>query len=254
MSSKYLFILILPFLWSCAAKKQLHEVKQKEVPKSVDISINDLKNAQLNYETFTTKGKANFSLDGKGYDVTVNLRNKKGEALWLSVTYMAGLEAARLMITPDSVKLLNRLTSEYAAYPFEFIHRYTTKQIDFNELEAMLVGNTLNLILESRPLVERENGVILYRGSSGDLKFESIYSSLFKPKQLILQKENPSQALNISYDSYAQIAEKLLPFKIEINSSVDTKNAKVILEYLNPQFNVPFELPFSVPKRFTRIE
>src|SRR5690606_7210919 len=133
--NKYWLLLFVPLFWSCAAKRKLKEVKQESIVKENEISADDLRRTQLNYETFTARAKTNLSLDGKAYDVTLNLRNKRNEIIWASLTYVAGLEAVRVLITPDSVKLLNRLTSEYAVYPFNFIHRYTSRQIDFKALE-----------------------------------------------------------------------------------------------------------------------
>ena len=252
--SKYWILLFVPLFWSCAAKKKLKEVKQEKIVKENEISTNDLKKTQLDYETFTAKAKTNLSLDGKVYDVTLNLRNKKSEIIWVSLTYVAGLEAVRVLITPDSVRLLNRMTSEYAVYPFKFIHRYTSKQIDFKALEAMLVGNSLDLLLGSDPSITKENGLLLLKGNSADLMFESVYSSLFKPQSLSLKKQMPAQSLNINYDSYTQIEGKLVPFKIGIASQIESKEIKIGLEYQNPQFNIPLEYPFTIPKRFTHIE
>lgn len=254
MSSKYWVFLLLPFLWSCVAKKQLREVKQKDVAKEIEASTEDLKNNQLNYQTFTAKAKANLNLEGKGYDVSLNIRNKKGEVIWVSVTYVAGLEVARLMITPDSVSVLNRMNSEYAIYPFNFIHRYTSSQIDYKALEAMIVGNTLDLVINTTPVIESINGLLSYKGIAGDLMFESLYSALFKPQRLILEKANPLQSLNVDYERYALTDGRLVPFKIGISSAIDNRIVKIDLEYLTPQFDVPLEFPFSVPKRFTRIE
>jgi hypothetical protein len=47
--------------------------------------------------------------DGKNYDVNATMRMYKDSAIWLSANAVLGIEAMRVLITKDSVKLLNKL-------------------------------------------------------------------------------------------------------------------------------------------------
>src|SRR5690606_36685661 len=56
-----------------------------------------------------------------------------------------GIEVARVLITPDRIQIINRIQNEYIDKPFDYIYRYTSQEMGFNEIEDLLVGNMLSL-------------------------------------------------------------------------------------------------------------
>ena len=73
---------------------------------------------QVDYNTAVIKAKADLRIDNNDNEVGMNIRMEKGKAIWVSVTAIAGLEVARALITPDSIKILNKLESTYIKKPF----------------------------------------------------------------------------------------------------------------------------------------
>ena len=48
----------------------------------------------------------------KAIPLNANIRMQKDSVIWISATALLGIEAVRLLITPDSFKMINRLISE----------------------------------------------------------------------------------------------------------------------------------------------
>ena len=69
------------------------------------------KAAQLDWFTAQLKGKAQFN--GNQYPINAQLRMRKDSVIWISASAFLGIEAARLLLTPDSFKMINRLNSTY---------------------------------------------------------------------------------------------------------------------------------------------
>ena len=72
-------------------------------------SLTGLINTPLNFTTFYGKAKADFSSERASGNVTVYIRMQKDSVIWISITGPLNIEGARVLITPDSVKIINKL-------------------------------------------------------------------------------------------------------------------------------------------------
>src|SRR5690606_13157953 len=75
------------------------------------------------------RAKTRVEMGKSVHDVTLHVRIERDRAIWLSVTAILGVEAARILITPDSVKILNKLQGEYISKPFAYIYNYTNREL-----------------------------------------------------------------------------------------------------------------------------
>lgn len=248
------FILILFFVTSCKTKQKLTTSSPiKKITTKSKISTEDLLKYETDFKTFQSKSKTHISLDGKSYDVNLSLRIKKGEIIWASITAFAGMEVARILITPDTIKLMNRMESEYTIKPFSFIHTYTSNKIDFTALESLLIGNSIPFTLSKGDLDLEENQATI-KGTEGSLSFNSRYSNLLKPVNVQLQNNYSGQQLSIRYSNYSLFTDKQLPVNLTIISKINLNNINLDIEYQAPQFDISQDYPFNVPKRYTLIK
>ena len=163
-----LFILFLVLtLFGCKAKKPLvdNRTPAAELPKTENkILLKSILASQLDFATFTTKAATQLDFKDKNFDVTLNIRIKKSEIIWVSVTAIAGVEVARVLITPDSIHVMDRINDEYLKKPFKFIQSFTSKQVDYATLEALLVGNNIPFTLTEKSEITQNNGVVSLNG------------------------------------------------------------------------------------------
>ena len=126
------FGLALAFLLSCAPKKRLvpsggYEKRVSRAERA-DVFAHAAQH-QRHFTTFSGRAKSVLAINGKErYDVTANVRIVHDEAIWISVTALMGIEVARVLITPDSVKIINRLQAEYIKKPLEYLHHFTSSE------------------------------------------------------------------------------------------------------------------------------
>src|SRR5215207_3147208 len=72
--------------------------------------FNTIQSNKIGFNSFSAKVKVNFEgNDGKKSDFNAFIRLKKDSVLWISINAALGIEAFRVMITPDSVRVLNKL-------------------------------------------------------------------------------------------------------------------------------------------------
>ncbi|WP_316798765.1 DUF4292 domain-containing protein [Pedobacter frigidisoli] len=214
-----------------------------------------LNNKQLRFNTLSLKAKASLDIAGDANDVTMNFRIKDKEVIWVSITALGGAyEPARALITPDSIKIMNRAKSQYLSKPFSYIYNFTNKQVNFNTLQAILTGNAASEFLTAQSDVKQENGVWLVSGRKQDLDYRLLFNTLFKVAETNLNDTKNGQALKVSYTDYQKLNESLFPSALQINTLSGTKKINISLQFVKIDGNVPVEFPFKVPKSYTLVK
>src|ERR1700676_4128871 len=114
---KLLIICCLLILVSCKARKHMvtngasGNIAKPTGNKRVELEA--IRAGQTNFNTFSGKAHTTLDFSGNSNDVTLNIRIKRDQKIWVSITAIAGIEVARALITPDSILIINRLQSLY---------------------------------------------------------------------------------------------------------------------------------------------
>src|SRR5690606_28598736 len=130
--------LALAVMFSCGPKKQV--VSTGEGGTAVSgaaraMVMEHVAQQRMHYTTFNGRAKSSLTLNNKErYDVTASIRLIRDEAIWISMTALLGMEVARVLITPDSIKVINRLQSTYICTPFAYLHDFTGSSLYFSDL------------------------------------------------------------------------------------------------------------------------
>src|SRR5690606_5392253 len=118
-------LVFMVILSGCAVKKatETTEGVRKEVSRLEKKRILDkLGSNQLIYTTYSGKAKTNLTVNDRSFNATMNLRIKHNEAIWVSVTVFMGIEAARVLITPERIQIINRIEGKFIDKPFDYIY------------------------------------------------------------------------------------------------------------------------------------
>lgn len=247
------------FVSACKPKKEIVVAPPTKTETKTDNSkaeaLTLLNSKQLKFNTLSLKAKATLDIAGDVNDVTMNFRMKDKEAIWVSITALGGAyEPARALITPDSIKIMNRAKSEYLKKPFSYIYNFTNKQVNFNTLQAILTGNAMGEFLTAESDVKQENGVWVVSGSKSELDYKLLFNTLFKVSETNLNDAKNGQALKVTYTDYQKLNESLFPSALQIKTLSKAKRINIDLQFVKIDGNVPVDFPFNVPKRFTVVK
>jgi hypothetical protein len=268
--NKYIVVLCLLALFSCKAKKQLVAVRKPDtttttapiataiVPKVVvdNFKVNKLiaiRAKQVDFNTFSGKAQAKLSIDGSDHDVTMTIRIKKNQEIWVSITAVLGIEVARALITPDSIKVLNRLDATYLKKPFNYVYSYTSRQINYKTLESLLIGNAIPELISDSASLKPDNGNVIVSGNLHELAYQLILNPGLKVNQTHMSSQTAGQSLQVDNAAFIQATNRAIPSQININSSSKQKKIQVELHYTKADFDQSLSFPFSVPARFALI-
>jgi len=214
-----------------------------------------LKARQIGYNTFNAKVDVDYrGGDGKRYDLNANIRMFKDSIIWISGSAILGIEVMRVLITKDSIKLLNKHDKTYTARSIDYLQEVTELPLDLKILQNLLVGNVVYL----------DSNLVSY---SKDPNSVSILSIGHWFKNLITLSEPDRAVQRIKLDdadisrnrtavlSYSDYETKKGPaFPTKRNITVAEKSRLDIkLDFKNYDFNNEVSFPFSVPKNYSRL-
>lgn len=133
------FFIIAIVFSSC--KTQQATVKNSIKDIDVDVLFNKMKENELQFQTLSFKAEINAKINRKKSGFGATVRMQRDSMIWISVTPGLGLEAARILITQDSLFFMNRINKEYVCSDFSYISQRFKVDVDFNMLQSLLLGN-----------------------------------------------------------------------------------------------------------------
>lgn len=216
--------------------------------------FSQVKKNRIDFKTFTAKIRVEYTdKDGKGPDLTVFARMVKDSAIWLSINAtIFSYEAFRVLITPDSIKVLNKKEKEYQLRSVGYLQELVQLPFDFSTLQDLIIGNPVYLDSNIVSYKKNETAVLLL--STGRLfkhlltldasnyqlqhsKLDDINASRNRTCDLTYSKWESKDGINFSTERKISVAEK---------SRLD-----VDMDFKQYGFNEAFSLPFAIPKNYT---
>jgi len=95
------------------------------------------------YETLSFKTDVSVEMKGDKKSFKNNIRIKKDSAIWMSISPALGIEVARVIITKDSIKLIDKWNDQYYLGEFDYINEQFDTDLDFYILQDILVANPI---------------------------------------------------------------------------------------------------------------
>ena len=170
-------------------------------------------------ERLLLKGQAKFLSEGKEQTAKFNVRLVPDSAIWISLSSM-NYEGIRMLLTPDSLRFINRLDKNYYLGDYGWFEKILGIQVDFQEVQSILLGHTIYLSdNESIEMDIRENYYVLSTYVRGTTQ---------------------------EYDSLYYISNFLHPgtYKtLKISAFDFIKQQEITVEYLKFETETPYQLP-----------
>lgn len=93
-----------------------------------------------NYEWMSAKMSGELKTEDEAYDFSGNLRMRRDSTVWITVSGSMGMEGARVLITQDSVIVVNRVDKTYFMEPLSVIAE-TEHTPSLQDLQVALLGD-----------------------------------------------------------------------------------------------------------------
>jgi len=243
--------LVLLFAASCKTKKVVTDGNLNSSVTAKTIIKQHYQN-ELNFKTIRGKLKIDYSDGSTSQGVPLSLRMEKNKAIWVS----APLGIVKAYITPGRVSFYNKLQKEYFDGDFTFLSNMLGTELDFEQVQNILLGQALLNLNDGQYNVELvENQYQLKPKRANDL-FKILFeidAKNFKMAAQQLSQPLKKRLLQINYTAYQQIENKILPNTIEIDAKDGDSKNKIAIEYRAIEFDRALRFPYKIPKGYDEI-
>lgn len=220
------------------------------------IDRNKLNIQELDLEYFSTKSRIKYKDPSQSFAANATIRLKKDSLIWISVSPALGIEAVRCLITNDSITIINKINKEYYVQNFEELSEKFNVEINFELIQAMLLGNLPKNKLPLRKVI-KQNDHFLIKQAGGGLKIDNYISrDNMKVEKVMIEEGSDDYSLLLEYGNFQMLDSLIFPYKnlISISNGKDASASTVIdIEHNKAEVgdkNLSF--PFSIPKKYER--
>ena len=133
-------LVCIAVLAGCSKKKETITVTGPATPNYI---TSNMEANMLDYQWFAAKVATEVNMNGEKMSFKTNLRMRKDSIIWMSISPALGIEVARMVVTPDSVKFIDKWNDKYYLGTHEFIEQRINIDLDFGLLQDLAVGNPI---------------------------------------------------------------------------------------------------------------
>ena len=243
--NKSLFgILIVCTLSACVGPKGIINNSSRSV--SHILKNSQEKGAEVDWFTAQLKGQA--QLNDKTYPISAQLRMRQDSVIWISVSAILGLEAARIHLTPDSVKLINRLNSTYFIGDVKELTKRYNFHLSFYEIQNVLLAKHSFSKPNTFKLLPSKQDYILF-ADLDTANYTLRLNSEFLPLE-INSVQQDSISLKLSYSNFVDIQGQWLPQNTDLQVLTLNNGINFTYSYSKMLVNRPKKIKFSIPSSY----
>ncbi|KPM48626.1 DUF4292 domain-containing protein [Jiulongibacter sediminis] len=242
-------------------QKSIAEIPKSEIDTVDSLQIEEVLNFEIiesDFDYLKLKSKIDLQSEAISQSFPANVHIQKDSVIWISVS--VGIEAARCLITQDSILCLDRINRTYYSLSIEDLSTQFNFDFDFKLLQALLVGN---LPLDRKP-GDRIEPNSLYTSlfqNANNISIENQIDNVTHKLNTILAEDVQGKSkLGISYaDFIPLLTGQLVPHsiftKIDVLKGDEIKTTTLEFKHTKFEFtDQKLRFPYSVPKSYTKGE
>jgi hypothetical protein len=257
-------ILVVAGLSSCKSKRGV--IKQPIKAEGPEYLFEKLKDNEFRFQTFSAKFNIEYSEDKKLYEFKGQIRIVKDSVIWITFGQDLGIEIARLLITQDSVKFVDRINKKYFVGDYAFVNEFLKTNIDFGILESIVLGNDFDYYEKAKFKASIDGGEY-HLNTQGRSKLKKYVRNSADDERIFLQsmwldpatfkitriniKEltEDSKKLTAYYSDFEEINDHLFPFRLDYEVAAETP-IEVRVKYSKIELNESLNFPFKIPSKY----
>ncbi len=266
--SAYIFLFITSALLISSCKISKHAIRKKAIVDSSALVhkqflLDSMANQALvdqykpiweprnDFETFNCKTKMRYDGKNEKQTFSASIRIVKDKQIWVHISALDIFNVARVLITPDTLKMLLYTKNEAYILPYLELNNYIPVSLGFKDLQNLLIGNPLENISNTYNATETDNTLTLqsvlsaFSQSTTYNKQDSLIKSIGLQS---IEENGPScvvQFFDYNKENYNRFANVKT---FNINNKGD--NYFIDMQIQKFSFNEKVEMPFTIPKNF----
>ncbi|MCB0640633.1 MAG: DUF4292 domain-containing protein [Phaeodactylibacter sp.] len=247
------FLVVLSLLAaSCktGSRQQFGDLK----PRSAKFLTEKMIEQQVAVDWLSAKAHITYADAYETVKLTANIRLRRDSVIWMNFKKLS-VEAARILITPDSVYILDRMNKQYAIQSYQDFNRLSGLPSNFAAIQSFLLGNpvlftselvaaadTLDYLLSGKG--QRFENIIRLSGADYGLK-GLLYRELEQDQVAALTFQDRQLLPNEQFFSYLRTIQFF---------SEQTGDTFVEIEFNKVEIDIPKDIRFEIPNHYTPMD
>ena len=262
--SKFLILLVLlGSIQACKPRRDVIPVVG-DLLRSPERALRTLHANQADFAFYEARFSGEALWEGQNLPLAGSLRIQKDQAIFVSVAPFLGIEVARVLITPDTVKYLNRMQATYFVGDMRFINQMLGTNLDFYMLQAILTGNDFEHFTSDNFSVSGDRSMILLHSPSRRPKDQRNAPGMehhiwmeplnYRIRTAIARDPETDRKIQAEYNNYENLEGQWLPNDLKLSFSDSGSHAEISVRLNRISLNQPQEFSFSIPSRYKPID
>ncbi len=224
-----------------------------------------------NYKNLTYKMDAEIEFKDKSFSLNMTYRNILDSAIWINLSHTTGIPVARILITPDSLKLINRIDNKYLLISFNEASSRLGYDISFEMVQSVFNARLFQ-VEEGKDLAQSFASYKVYRDStvyvmqnvkkdrynrnrrqkSEDQLIHKVWiNDLFQIAAFSIEDRVKQQTIKVDYPKYQTSESEKYPKTIWFVAQNSKEHVELKMDVKKAEFNLPsVEMPFKILDKF----
>jgi hypothetical protein len=270
-----LFFLVLVFS-SCHSRKPISSISRETFRpgdcRNTQSLLDSMKSHQFRFETLSSKLDCEAKGDSMKGNFEVTLRMKHDSAIWMNVTALGGIiKVARILITQDSVFIVNYHNENYFKGDFSYINKMLQSDFDFDMVQSILIGNSVTFYEENEKLhsysedgkcvlstirkrklkrVVNRNRELTKTDSAQTIWVDPVNQKIAR---ILFNDFNTKRSFDARYSDFDKLSNgTIVASKVKFLIKAE-KNLMLQMIYKKINLNKQLEFPLTIPEGYLRI-
>ncbi len=210
---------------------------------------------KFDFAYLQAKSKIRFSSPDKSLSSSATIRMKKDSIIWISVSPIFGIEAARGFISQDTIVFMDRVNKDVYRYNYETLSNTLNFEVNFQMVQSIILGNQV-FDFKADDNFSKKSGELKIGQKRGRFELETYAAVENRKVRTIKVKEIPDGSkMEIIFSDFNIVAEQAFPFSTNVEIiSKGTKGDEITeVEITHSKVEVgdaPISFPFSVPDKY----
>lgn len=214
------------------------------------------------FDYLSAKVAVQYDRNGDSKNFNVRARLKADSIVWISIAPAMGIEVMRFCLTPDSLKLVNRMDQTYIASTFAEANEKLNLSEDFNLIQALITGMFvkvydpkvyLSTVAGAIHLLEVDTDSAVSLKARKTVSHQTMISSAnWRILSTLLSDLEKKESIEASYGAFENFGNFAFPTDMHLVLKGEGQ-LTVHLNWSKVELPTSLDFPFSIPDKYAQI-
>ena len=203
---------------------------------------------QVDYRTLSERAKLVLDDGTSEQDFQANIRTLKDSLVWMSLTGAMGIEGARIFITRDSFRIINKIAGEYSVRDFDYLTSWLLFPVNFKMLQQIIAGSKLSINERASVAIYQDSMYLVYCENEKLVEKLWVNTGNYTIAKILLKDKMLQQEMSLTFEGYNDLNGKPFSYKRVIDVTREGVKLKLTMDIdmkktrLNDNLTYPFEI------------